>query len=1173
MKPTIIHVITELGSGGAERTLLRLVMASTQYRHVVVSLSSDGTLVPVLRAAGAEVRSLGMRRYMPSLTAVVRLAKIIRRERPIIMQTWLYHADLVGLIAARLAGFRPVAWNLRCSNMDLAKYRWSTRLVVKLLIWLSSLPDMIMVNSVAGRRWHAALGYRARQWEVVPNGVDTAVFHPDAKARQHWRHRLNVAENETLVGMIARRDPMKDHEGMLQAAAEAARSRAGLVFVLAGRGITRNDATLARLADAVGAPVHLIDECDDPGGLNAALDIAVLSSAFGEGFPNVVAEAMATAVPCIVTDVGDAASIVGPTGVVVPPSDPQALAQAMLTLADDEPLRKRMGDAARRRIIEGYGLESAIARYEALWEHLTTGHQGANASGNFPEHPPERGLTSATDLSGDYAQGPNALRYAEASTVAAAGHTSIAPTATGASQPTVLKFIQRGLPAVVTVVALAAALSRFNYVDIWRTATALRPLALAIVLFALLLGNLLACLRLKVIAGDFHHPLRFRDAFAATVYGQLAGSFFFQIIGQTLARSAIFAKIGISLPATIVITGYERIVAATISLLIALLGALYLFGHITLDLAGGGEQLLEIFAGIVFVCVAGASFAWGKQAIWALRETPWHRIAATYFRASMVSVLVQATTMVAYLAAALGLSHNASLPNLAAAFTLVMFAASVPISLAGWGLREVSAVYALGAIGVPYEVSLVIALLIGFSSILIMAVLALASPLVARISPLRAVHQATPGATTFDSTFLMWLIPLFVASAVFFQIYVPVGLGKLNINLADSVVLFGGVLFIRSVLSGNIGLSTSRVPRIGLFAGLTTAVIVFAFLHGWLVDGWTAWASTNRLFGWFVLLSYAGTGALLVQRENGDGLRILLRTFVASGLAIATFELLLLLAVALGVDVPRELLDFRIDGFAQNPNAFGFQILLVVATIVSLRLSGWRHQAAMALAIMALYFTASRAAEGTCIVVFASAVALRYVSLRSLAISLACAAAGVAAILLIGQLTVLVAGSAHGFLKGYVETNVLQTTNISPNFKSNSERWLSLVAGVRMFLAHPIFGAGLGAFVTLFEREHQTFLIIHSTPLWLLAETGIVGFAIFGGWFAYVIVREIRASLAGDIDSARILLVLSLIAFGVMSQVHDLMYQRTFWFLLGAAIFSGHFPLKSLATKKQPAAA
>jgi len=127
---------------------------------------------------------------------------------------------------------------------------------------------------------------------------------------------------------------------------------------------------LTRLADDVGAPVHLIEECDDPVGLNAAPDIAVLSSAFGEGFANVVAEAMASGVPCIATNVGDSAVIIAQTGLIVPLGDPRALAQAMSKSASDTLLRTRLGDAAYHRIEQQYGLATAVAQYKAVWAEL-----------------------------------------------------------------------------------------------------------------------------------------------------------------------------------------------------------------------------------------------------------------------------------------------------------------------------------------------------------------------------------------------------------------------------------------------------------------------------------------------------------------------------------------------------------------------------------------------------------------------------------------------------------------------------------------------------------------------------------------------------------------------------------------------------------------------------------
>lgn len=1180
MKPTIVHVITELGSGGAERMLLRLVAGSTRYRHVVVSLSRDGTLVPALCDAGAEVLSLGMRRYLPSLRGIFGLIKIIRRERPVVIQTWLYHADLIGLIAAKLTGY-PIAWNLRCSNMDLSQYRWSTRIVVRLLVWFSSLPDLVMANSEAGRRWHTHLGYRARHWAFVPNGIDTAVFRPNPEARIRWRQRLNIKDGVILVGMIARRDPMKDHESMLQAAAEAAHCQPNLEFVLAGRGVTRSDQALARLANAVGVPVHLIGECDDPAGLNAALDIAVLPSAYGEGFPNVVAEAMASGVPCVATDVGDSKSIIDKTGLMVPPRDAPALAEAIVKLAADQALRVQLGSAARTRIEQHYGLSAAIVRYEAIWERVAAAaesrgdhtkkrptqdqigvsfDQAAPALAAVQVNAPDTSLAAITYESADISAPLNRLASAYGDGAGRPHDRSGSRRKRVLRESTLRQVIRGGLPIVVTVSALAVAFNRFDPDQLWKTAAGLRLSTLAAVLFALTLGNLLACVRLQLLARDLRHPVHFRDAFAATALGQLAGSFFFQVIGQTIARSAVLSKVGVSMATTILITGYERVVAAAISLALALIGTFYLFGHITIDLAGGGDALIKILAGIAIVGAAGAIFGWGTGAKRALEQVAWTDAVTIYFRTSLVSLLIQLTTMAAYIVAALSLVHTVGPINLVAATTLVMFAASVPISLAGWGLREVSAVYALGAIGVPYSTSLVVALLIGFSSILIMAMLTLVSSGLTKFGPANNAQPIGSTASAIHSDFLNWCIPLFVASAVFFQIHVPVGAGRLDINLADSVVLFGGALFVRQMLARSSPARSIRTPNAVITVALMTLVIVFAFVHGWLVDGWTAWASTNRLFGWLVLLAYAGTGALLAM-QGGDSTQVLLRTFVAAGLAVATLELALLGAIALGADIPTNLVSYqayRIEGFAQNPNAFGFQLLLVLAAIIALRLTGWRQRVCLMLTYMAFYFSASRAAEGTCLVVCAAAVMLGYINWRSLLVPLAYAVVGVLAIASVGHLVALISHTDHTTtaINSYFDFNYHQLTKGDSAYQFNNDRWMGLVTAFKMFLAHPIFGAGLGAFVFAAEHQQNKFLVIHSTPLWLLAETGLVGFLVFAIPYVSVLYREIRASLRSHADSARILLVLSLLAFGVMSQVHDLMYQRTFWFLIGAAVYS-----------------
>ncbi len=366
----VLHVITDLSVGGAERMLANLVCTSKEprVRHIVLSLMGDGAFAEQVMAAGIELHSLGLRRGGISPWALVRSVRLVRRLRPHVVQTWLYHADLLGLVAGRLGGIATVVWNLRCSDMDLGRYGRLTRTLVTVLARLSRFPAAVVTNSEAGRRWHEGLGYRPRRWVLMGNGVDIDRFRPDPESRRRWRQALGAADGDVVVGMVARIDPMKDHDGFLRAAA----ARPGLVVVAAGRGVDQSPA-LRELAGAPGLRVHLLPESGDVAGLMTALDVAVSASRFGEGFPNVLIEAMATGLPCIATDVGDSARILGEAGMVVPPRDEAALSEAIGRLAGSAADRDRLGAAARRRVAEYFALERVVRRYDEFYLSLAGG--------------------------------------------------------------------------------------------------------------------------------------------------------------------------------------------------------------------------------------------------------------------------------------------------------------------------------------------------------------------------------------------------------------------------------------------------------------------------------------------------------------------------------------------------------------------------------------------------------------------------------------------------------------------------------------------------------------------------------------------------------------------------------------------------------------------------------
>lgn len=365
MSVKVVHLITGLDGGGAERMLTHLASGGDRaaFSHTVVSMMDEGVYGPELREAGVTVHCLDMPRGRPSWRGFRRFLKLLRAEQPAVLQTWLYHADLLGLAARRLSGSPRLVWNLRCSDMDMAHYSPLSRLILRLLARWSDRPDLVIVNSEAGRVLHQQLGYRPRRWSVIPNGFDLGRFHPDPAAPGRLRAALGLPADAIIAGHVARFDPMKDHAAFLAALALCP----NIHGVMVGKGVTPTNLELTDTVRRLGleARVHCLGERRDMPELMAGFDFLVLSSAFGEGFPNVVGEAMASATPCIATEVGDAAAIIGATGKTVPRRDPAALARAMNELAALTPTaRHELGKAARVRIEAHFGLPQTIAAYE-----------------------------------------------------------------------------------------------------------------------------------------------------------------------------------------------------------------------------------------------------------------------------------------------------------------------------------------------------------------------------------------------------------------------------------------------------------------------------------------------------------------------------------------------------------------------------------------------------------------------------------------------------------------------------------------------------------------------------------------------------------------------------------------------------------------------------------------
>lgn len=375
----VAHVITGLAVGGAEMMLLKLVDASSpDFRHNVISLRSSDGLGARLEQSGAKVVALNLSAgSIPGISAIG-LVTILRRIRPHVIQGWMYHGNVAAMIALPFLGFRPgLSWSIRSSYDDRSRDTWLTRRVVRAGARLSSRVDAIIYNSLRSQRQHTDNGYAGEKAIAIPNGFDVERLRPDAVRRAAMRQRWRVRPESVVVGLLARVHPIKDHATFLIAAAEVSKRIPTVVFAVAGKGVPELRNEMPSLVDAVGPNLMLLpEEADVPSFMNA-LDICTLSSR-GEGFPNVLGEAMACGVPCVSTDVGDCAEIVSNTGLIVPPGSPEKLAEAILHLASaGAEERRARSEMARARILANYALERVARRYEKVWRDLATNRRVA----------------------------------------------------------------------------------------------------------------------------------------------------------------------------------------------------------------------------------------------------------------------------------------------------------------------------------------------------------------------------------------------------------------------------------------------------------------------------------------------------------------------------------------------------------------------------------------------------------------------------------------------------------------------------------------------------------------------------------------------------------------------------------------------------------------------------
>jgi len=372
-KIKIVHIIAALNVGGTEMMLYKLLsrMRRDRFENIVITLKEKGSLSRDFESQNIRVYNVGGMGGILKISALIRLLKILREINPDIIQGWLVHGNFAAQITSFFLPYRlSILWNIRYAALPKSETKNSTLLIIKFLSFLSSLPKKIIFNSKTSANDHIRMGYQRDKNCIIPNGFDIKLFSPSEENRRSVRLELNIPEKAILIGLIGRFDPLKDHRCFLKAGEKLLRNKREVYFLLAGREVDLQNRHLIQLIEKLGisGKVFLLGERRDVHRITAALDIAACSSV-SEGFPNVIGEAMSCGIPCVVTDVGDSAWIVGDSGMVVPPCNHEALCEAWQKMIELGSVKRQiLGEKARERIKNHFSIQMIVEKYEQLYE-------------------------------------------------------------------------------------------------------------------------------------------------------------------------------------------------------------------------------------------------------------------------------------------------------------------------------------------------------------------------------------------------------------------------------------------------------------------------------------------------------------------------------------------------------------------------------------------------------------------------------------------------------------------------------------------------------------------------------------------------------------------------------------------------------------------------------------
>ena len=370
----ILFLTRSLNYGGSERQLVSLAKELFRQNESVgvATFYKGGDLRVELEREGIPTFSLDKRGRWDIFRFYFNTIGLLREVEPEILYGFVGTANILSIFLRVLYPKIKIVWGIRASNTDLRLYGWFEQFLYRVEIMFSRFADLIIVNSYAGFDYAKLNGFPTEKMIVILNGIDTAKFYPDASLCGEIRSQWKAGSNEKVIGLVGRLDPLKDHPTFLKAAALYSQERKDVRFVCIGDGPPAYRLQLQELSRDLGLGNCLtwVEARNDLTAVYNALDVAT-SSSYGEGFSNVIGEAMACGVPCVVTDIGDSSRIVGDTGEIVSARNPEALVDGWRRMFRRLETRPSLQEEVRERIIQHFDLDSLLAKTNSALNSLS----------------------------------------------------------------------------------------------------------------------------------------------------------------------------------------------------------------------------------------------------------------------------------------------------------------------------------------------------------------------------------------------------------------------------------------------------------------------------------------------------------------------------------------------------------------------------------------------------------------------------------------------------------------------------------------------------------------------------------------------------------------------------------------------------------------------------------